>query len=245
VIGGVLQFVCAKYIENHPEILEDNISGKKELVSKIENPGLLSSRGGSIIDKLVEKRFITAFTKLTSKLRPHVNKMIITVGTKGLVISLIASAFGVKTHKNRKAIAKYLNGAMPYNYLRSEQQKCINLEEENKTTFGVCDQGLRFLLKVLTNSEISRKEKKKTCVRVFKQYVNLTTKNRRKSFIICIALLLQILAYSEYGSFVVLLRSLIDAIREGKISKAVGRAIIRRLMRQNIEIDPELIAVSA
>ena len=127
-----------------------------------------------------------------------------------------------------------------------EKRKCIDLpKDDGKVEFQVCDQGLRFLLKVLTDPNMSRKEKKKACVRVFKQYINLTTKNKRSSFIICIALLLQILSYSEYGSFVLLLRSLIQAIKEGKISKEVGRAIIRRLIRNNIEIDPELIEVSA
>jgi hypothetical protein len=40
-----------------------------------------------------------------------------------------------------------------------------------------------------------------------------------------------------------LVKNLIKAIKEGRISKAIGRAIVRRLKKKGIAIDPELLEV--
>jgi hypothetical protein len=40
-----------------------------------------------------------------------------------------------------------------------------------------------------------------------------------------------------------LLKNLAKAIKEGKISKEIGRCIVRRLQKRNILIDPELLEV--
>ena len=54
---------------------------------------------------------------------------------------------------------------------------------------------------------------------------------------------LYILSIQNSSGFYILLKNLIKAIKEGKISKAIGRSIVRRLKKKGIAIDPELLEV--
>jgi hypothetical protein len=65
--------------------------------------------------------------------------------------------------------------------------------------------------------------------------------NGRIAFVLCIVFVLYILSIQNPSSFYILLKNLIKAIKEGRISKAIGRAIVRRLKKKGIAIDPELL----
>ena len=58
-----------------------------------------------------------------------------------------------------------------------------------------------------------------------------------------IAFVLYILSIQNPSGFYILLKNLIQAIKEGRISKAIGRSIVRRLQKKGIAIDPELLEV--
>jgi hypothetical protein len=45
------------------------------------------------------------------------------------------------------------------------------------------------------------------------------------------------------SSYYIILKNLIKAIKQGKISKVVGRAIIRKLKKKGLPVDPELLEV--
>jgi len=49
-----------------------------------------------------------------------------------------------------------------------------------------------------------------------------------------------VLFNNHRSSFYLMMRSLIQDIREGKISKAMARFIIRKLRNKGVPIDPEL-----
>jgi hypothetical protein len=56
----------------------------------------------------------------------------------------------------------------------------------------------------------------------------------------CIGLILAILFFVQSSGFFIILKAIIKAIREGKISKAMGRLLVRRMLKQRIYVDPEL-----
>ena len=83
-------------------------------------------------------------------------------------------------------------------------------------------------------------EKPKVARSVINKYLNLKTLAGRRNFVICIVFILYILSNNDYSSFYIMMRNLIEAIRSGKISKAMARLIVRRLIKKSVPIDPEL-----
>lgn len=76
------------------------------------------------------------------------------------------------------------------------------------------------------------------------EHLNLKTHSGRIRFVLCIVLLLFIFSSSSFSNCYVLMESLIEAVREGRISKALARLIIRKLKARGITVDPELIKVA-
>lgn len=102
---------------------------------------------------------------------------------------------------------------------------------------------MKYLFKVLEDKGIPFEEKEKITRSIFSKYLNLKTMNGRVTFVLCIVLILYILSIQNQSGFIILLKNLIRAIREGKISKAIGRAIVRRLQKKGVDIDPELLDI--
>jgi Asp-tRNA(Asn)/Glu-tRNA(Gln) amidotransferase B subunit len=43
----------------------------------------------------------------------------------------------------------------------------------------------------------------------------------------------------QSSGFFIILKAIIKAIKEGKISKAMGRLLVRRMLKERIYVDPE------
>ena len=56
--------------------------------------------------------------------------------------------------------------------------------------------------------------------------------------------IIHIFALNDFSSSFILMQNLIKAIKSGKISKRLARLIIRRLLRLNVPVDPELIELA-
>ena len=66
--------------------------------------------------------------------------------------------------------------------------------------------------------------------------------NKRVHFVLCIVNLLQMLSIqSDSANYYLMIGNLIQAIKEGKISKQVARLILRLLKERKIIISPEFI----
>ena len=89
-----------------------------------------------------------------------------------------------------------------------------------------CDQTLEYLFKILEDETIPVEEKEKVARSMLTKYLDLKTVNGRIVFV------LYILLIQNPSGFYILLKNLIEAIKEGKISKAIGRSIIRRLKKK-------------
>lgn len=98
---------------------------------------------------------------------------------------------------------------------------------------------------MLTNKEIPFEYKKELSFKILMDHVDLQTTPRRLRVVFCIIFILHIFATSDISSYFILMQNLIKAIKNGKISKRLARLIIRRLLRLNILVDPDLIEVAA
>ena len=108
-----------------------------------------------------------------------------------------------------------------------------------------CDQNLKYLFKMLSDPKIPFIEKREMTSSILMEHLDLKTLNGRLRFILCIIAILHIFSFTDVSNYYIMMRNLIKALKEGKISKRLARVIIRKLLRQGVEVDPELIMVAS
>jgi len=104
------------------------------------------------------------------------------------------------------------------------------------------------MFQVLSSLDIPFQEKEEWSLKILRDHLDLDlgTTSGRVHLIFCIISILYIFAIFDISSYFLMIKNLIKAIKDGKISKQLARLIIRRLRKLNIPIDPELIdAVAA
>ena len=132
---------------------------------------------------------------------------------------MIITASGVLIKKIPKtAISTVVRKSLPTAH--SDFEKGFILVDD-KDKLDKCDRTFEYMFNVLTNKEIPFEYK--------------------KGFVFCIISILHIFAINDISSYFILIQNLIKAIKNGKISKRLARLIVRRLLRLNIALDPELI----
>jgi len=226
VTGGILQVLAKQYLKSHPEFLKDEPVTKK----KYRQPRFLSPRGGAIIEisgisiKVVAKVVLNFLAK------------------KGLLAGIVTGGGVVISKIPATAISTYLRDSFPQNLPHLEKKKFILVGGE-KIYLDQCDQNLEYLFNILNDETIPFEEKEKVARSILTKYLDLKTVNGRIAFVLCIVFVLYILSIQNPSGFYILLKNLIKAIKEGKISKAIGRSIVRRLKKKGIAIDPELLEV--
>lgn len=226
ITGGILQVLAKQYLNSHPEFLKDAPVTKK----KYRQPRFLSPRGGAIIEisgisiKVVAKVVLNFLAK------------------KGLLAGLVSGGGIVISKIPATAISTYLRDSFPQNLPDLEKKKFLLVGGE-KIYLDQCDQNLEYLFKILEDETIPFEEKEKIARSILTKYLNLKTMTGRINFVLCIVFVLYILSNQNPSGFYILLKNLIKAIKEGRISKAIGRSIIRRLQKKGIAVDPELLDV--
>jgi hypothetical protein len=236
VTGGVLQIICRRYIKNHPEFFEEKNGNIKEIEpgitnkNKNRNPRFRNflPRGGSVITlseiKVIAKAVMTFLAE---------NGFLAGLGTGStIVLSKIPT----------NAISTYLRDSFPQNLPELERKKFILVAEE-KIYLDQCDQGLEYLFTILKDTKLSYEEKEKLTISILTKYLNLKTADGRLNFVVCIVFIFSIFSMGNIPSYHLLLTNLIEAIKEGRIPKIVGRAIIRKLKKRGLYINPELLKV--
>lgn len=221
VTGGILQVISKRYLKSHPEFLEDAPVTKK----KYRLP-----RGGALIEISSISIKVAAKVAVTFLAKKGLLAGVVTGG--GVVISKIPAT----------AISTYLRDAFPQNLPHLEKKKFILISGE-KIYLDQCDQNLEYLFKILEDQTIPFEEKEKVARSILTKYLDLKTINGRITFVLCIVFVLYILSIQNPSGFYILLKNLMKAIKEGRISKAIGRSIVRRLQKKGIVVDPELLEV--
>lgn len=206
-----MQILSKRYIKNHPNFLNDSSEPKK-----------ISPRGGAAGEILVGK---TVAKAVLSFLAEH-----------GLTAGLLSGA-GVNISKiPLTAISTYLREASIQQNL-IDKNLCFN---GNEKLYSQCDEGLEYLLTVLNSPDVPFQDKKKLAYDTLTKYLNFKTEFGRRNFVLCLIFILSVLATQNPSSFYILMQNLIKAIKEGKISKAMARAIVRKMRKKGFNIDPEL-----
>ena len=226
VTGGILQVLSERYLKNHPEFLEDAPVTKKEA----RRPRFRSPRGGAFIE--ISGVSIKVVTKVVLNF----------LAKKGLMAGMVSGGGIVLSKIPATAISTYLRDAFPQNLPHLEKKKFILVGGE-KIYLDQCDQNFEYLFKVLEDEGIPFEEKEKVARSILTKYLNLKTMNGRITFVLCIVFVLYVLSIQNPSGFYILVKNLIRAIKEKKISKAIGRCIVRRLQKKGIAIDPELLEV--
>jgi hypothetical protein len=140
------------------------------------------------------------------------------------------------------AISRFLNEAIPQNLPELERKRIILVNDE-QIYLDKCDQSLEYLFTVLKDITIPFKEKEKVARSILTNYLNLKIENGRRTFVLCLLLILYLLSIHNTSGYYIILKNLIKSIKEKRISKAVGRLIIRRLKNRGLIVDPELLEI--
>jgi hypothetical protein len=229
--GGILQMVCRQYLENHPEYSWEKNKSLKEAKPGIKNKNrnrrfrALFTRGGSLQELWVITELALNFLS-----RHGLMTGVATAGT--ITLSNIPAS----------AISTYLSQALPQNLPELERKRFILIDGE-KTYLDQCDQNIGFLFKVLKDTTLPFEEKEKLSCSILRKYLNLKTASGRLNFVLCIVSILSVFSIQDMASYHIILKNLIKAIKEGRIPKIVGRAIIRIPLKRGLLVNPELLEV--
>ena len=226
VTGGILQVLAKKYLKSHPEFLEP-VTKKK-----YRQPGFLSPRGGAIIEISGISIKIVAQATLSF------------IAKKGLLAGLGSGGVMVLSKIPVTAISTYLRDAFPQNLPNLEKNKFILVGGE-RIYLDECDPNLKYLFDILEDETIPFQERKEIAHLTLTKYLNLKTPFGRRNFALCIIFVIYILFTKRHSSFYIMMKSLVKAIREGKITKPMARFIVRKLRKKGVPIDPELAEIVA
>lgn len=253
VVGGIVQYACWKYVKSNPELFEnlDDVDDEfakefaKEIAKETSKTRKLFKRicpflprGGGAGEKLVELFLKKLAKRLANK------------GVKDVVGGLLAAVVVEKIPK-RKAVSTILRYAAtklkdgsPITYTKWNELKYLSLPEMDP--LSGCESSWNFILEILLNKDLPysvREEKVKILVR---QHLSFQTKADLVRFMACIVgIILLLVTLKDNTSIFILMQSLLDAVKQGKIPKRIGRRIIRRLMRKNVLVDTELLEAVA
>jgi hypothetical protein len=228
VCGGVVQTICRRYIKSHPEFLEK----KNNTELEVRNPRFrhFFRRGGTLVGLS------------GPSIKAIANVLLTFLAEKGLLTGALTGAFVIVKSIPTNAINAYLQDAFPQNLPELEKKKCIFVEGE-KISLDQCDENIRYLFSILRDEKVPFKEKQKLTRSTLTRYLNLQTADGRVSFVLCIVVTLYIFSITNMSSYYIIIKNLIKAVKEGRVPKVVARAIIRKLKRRGLLIDPELIEV--
>ena len=223
VSGAVLQFFSRRYIKNHPEFLEEpeitikikNPSGKTEELSNERAKEIAKEptirrlikylRGGQVEQKIIEI-LIRLIIKWLIKL----------IAKKGVEIGLTIGAGVAISVTPKKALARIIERALPQDVFNKGRFIQVNGE---KIYLENCSEGFKYMFSILMDKEIPYDEKKELVGYVFRVTLD---KAGPVNLILCLIPILLILATQSPASYFLLLKNLIQAIKEGRISKRVA-----------------------
>jgi hypothetical protein len=242
VTGGLLQFFCRRYIKNHPEFLEE-----PEITIEIKNPsGKTVQITNEIAEELAKEPIIRRIIKhlrggqfqekpVEILLRVMLKKFIKFAAKKAVEISIYIGAGLAFSVTPKKALAKIIEGSLPQNLLDTKSFIQVNGE---KVYLENCDNSFKYMFSILMEKELPYNEKKELVTYVFRVHLDGI---KPRNLILCLIPILLILAIQNLACYYLVIKNLIQAIKEGRISKRIARIIVRRLLKKGRMVDPELL----
>lgn len=263
--GGLLQIISRHYIKNHPESFEEK--NTEPGMDRMDTPLLVIAAPVSVLLAASWALFnLKNKNKLKTKNRTHrfphrfprggtwvqvfniTSRVLVFLSDHGLLAGFLTGSGVVLSQIPTSAISRYLSDASPQNLPelnRKLNRKKFLLVDGEKICLDQCDRSLdlHYLFGILADPQIPFEEREDQALSMFIKYLNLKTADRRLKFVICLVFMLSIFSVHNMSAYHILLKTLIKAIKEGRISKVVGRAIIRQLRKKGLSVSPELLEV--
>ena len=220
-VGGILQILAQQYIKNNPELFQEL---QKQLPkSKKRTPRWFIPRGGEFISTMTLLQLIIAY-----------------IGDYGVKTGLFCSLAVLLAGTPKDEIALAIRNAM----VQIPHETFVLVDGE-KIYLDKCDQPLKYLFSILDDESIPFEERRKAAHSILTKHLSINTRSGRRNLALCLIFIIYILFKNKTSSFYLIMKGLIEAVREGKITKRVARIIVRRLKRKGVPIDPELIELVA
>jgi hypothetical protein len=261
VAGGVLQLVCMQLVQaypnffevegttknnSEPEVINDKSGIKSKPVIVIDDDGsrmvrlrrfLVGGRGrGGIKLPLVVINFGKKIVQVALVKVPIGFKYVVKgVAKHGFFVGVGSATTNIVVEKipfqGLSTVLRYASPMiLPDHGVIKVHGKTIYLDPYS--------QDLDYLFKILSDPSIPFEKRREIARSILLDYIDLSSVEKRSLFIIGIVIILLILFSTNISSYLILIKTLIEAIKSGKISKALARAIIRKLKRKKIPVDP-------
>jgi hypothetical protein len=228
LIGTLLQILarrCLKYMKDHPELFEETNKNRKKAKPRNRNKNK---------NPLVVPPKVFAFLKF--------------LADSGFLVGIAGSAAAyVIKQIPLNAVSTYVvnsvRGSLPSTH-GSLNKSVTTLDDVGKITLYECERipDLEYLFDILRDPIIPFEEKERFTRLIFGRYFNLSTEEGRKAFVLCLLAILLTLSIYNHASYHILLKMLLEAIREGKIPNKL--VIIRNFQRKGLRPGPELIEIA-
>ena len=238
-IGGVVQYFCWKYVKNHPEVFDlsdgENLKKNEPIETPIKGPFLFSGRGGEIVTvSITGVQIILNLGKLIFFLKGHGAAVFFTTATTAVLVKKIPTT-AVSTIT--RFIRKHLSSVSPVSHTDWEKGHIAEIN-----SLGECNHDFKYLVSVLSDKEIPYHDRRKKALMILNQQLNSKTLVSLVHFLTCIVSILMIFTLlGDTTNLFLMMQNLLQLLKDGKVSKRVVRILIRKLIREGVPIDPELI----
>ena len=207
-VGGILQILAQQYIKNNPELFQDL---RKQLpTSKKRTPRWFIPRGGEFISTMTLLQLIIAY-----------------IGDYGVKTGLFCSLPVLLAGTPKDEIALAIRNAM----VQIPHETFVLVDGE-KIYLDECDKPLEYLFSILDDESIPFEERRKAAHSILTKRLSINTQSGRRNLALCLTFIIYILFKNKTSSFYIIMKGLIEAVREGKITKQVARIIVRRLKKK-------------
>lgn len=229
-IGFLVQFFAREYLKRHPNHLNSNKS--KDSIPSLAKP-----------EKINPRKRIWIIQKLRGGVLDGVSiRALIELGNElGPIIGVLGGGLTYIYKLPRHKLVNFLYKSTPQNL---PVKSLIPLEETQdaiKRIGWLCDKNLNFLYKVLTDTSISEEKKNVVTSEILTEDIKFKTDSDRVQFVLCIVAIMVSLYTPTPMNYMIFSKKLWKAVKEGKISKVVLRAILRQLGAKGLRIDPDLL----
>lgn len=99
---------------------------------------------------------------------------------------------------------------------------------------------MRYLLRILKNNDVLFEERQGLGHSILTKYLNFKDESEHRKFVLYTMFICDALFVKGHSSYPIMMSNL---LKEGKINKSVTHLIVRRLIKENVDIAPALFKV--
>lgn len=240
-LGFLVHRFCREIIQKNPDFFKDDTAEKKIRLKNLLREILQNLRGGALIE--LETTLLSVVIK-----KLVINIAAVSPGTASIIGGVgLAGVWFVRLAKETKIdlLAKALpkvSTALTYVPV-GEITMLTDIELGIEDMEQLCSHNLNYLFRLLLNDKLPYQEKAEMVNQIIGKYLDWHTCHGRVVTFLCLVSMLYMLFVLQSEGYYLLMKALIKAFKEGRISGAVVRTIIRKLTRKGVYVDPALVKI--